>query len=162
MNILALERTIINFKNAVDNFSYFTPTASTLSLEADARLGNWYCQSYGKEGATGFFERVGKTLIIAPINLSIAAVNITAGVIYDFTLAAFWSLASLFTAFQYTNINFNAAAHLRSLGDAPSSALNHIIGCIPELYFRNMGSQIGQYMARGEIVVKGFEKDWKI
>ena len=130
--------------NVFETFKYYTPTTLTKILEIDEKFGLWYFDSLDKKGFTGFLERFGKNILLSPVNLAIAAVSITAGVIYDFTLTIFWSLTALFTGFSNEFYFLNAEAHLSSIINAPSTFLNHLVGIIPALFYSCTASQICQ------------------
>jgi hypothetical protein len=119
-----------------------TPTSSTLILRADFILERWYRENDNEISCTGLLKVLGKMIAIAPINLAIAALSVTVGLIYDITMVIFWG--NLVRCGDEAMASFQA--HLYSLCNAPSNALWHLLGIFPCLSYDSKVAQNLQYL----------------
>lgn len=114
------------------------PFGDNLMEVSYSGLKGWYGGSINKPGAKGFFERVGKAIVVIPAHLLIATVQSLLMVIYDFVLALFFSMAALCTGFKKKQLNAQFLGHLGSLGSLPEKAFNNLAAAFcPPLFYKS-------------------------
>lgn len=109
-------------------------------------LKGWYEKSIPHKGAKGFFERVGKAIVVMPAHLMLSIFQTVFMIFYDCVATLVFSVAALCTGFKKRSINNQVVGHLGSLGAIPGKALKHLAAAFcPPATYRSDHIQKAQY-----------------
>lgn len=141
------------------------PFGSNLMDASLSVLKNWYQKSLTESGAKGFFEKLGKTILVVPAHLLVGIVQAPATLIYDLALGIIFSLAATLTLFKYHSLNVQALGHLGSFIQIPGKALKNIaiaLFCPPLTYRSDNIRKLQLRITFGEILAaEAPQKAWE-
>lgn len=122
------------------------PFGDNLMKVSFSAVKSWYEASNFTKGAKGFFERLGKSLVIMPMHLLVGAVQSIAMLVYDLVMSAIFSIAAFFTGFTRYSLNRRVLGHLGSLVHVPGEALKHVAAAFaPPIAYRGENTKDLQY-----------------
>lgn len=122
------------------------PFGDNLMKVSFSKLKSWYEASVFTKGSKGFFERLGKALVVMPAHLLVGGILSLAMAVYDVIMSAIFSLAAFFTGFTRYSFNRRVLGHLGSLLHIPGQALKHIAASFaPPIVYKGKNIKNLQY-----------------